>query len=694
MAKQKLPMKPMRRFAEGGIVGMTVLDPNGTNYDLLNAEKTQRWAAEDAAKKAQPGIQAPAPTISATPTGPAPGSLASMAVQQPVETTWQQDMDARQKRITGYADKLKGMEQAGRANSLMGSGSSISPGFADGGKIDAEELMARMTAKYGAPAAGPADPAPAPQAGPMTRAVQPLIQTQTQPATVDRPQGIVGLMKSRGAQIDRAVNGYSRGGLVAYARGGKISGPGTPTSDSIPAVVEETGEPIRVANQERILSKDQDSFLSAIAKRAGFDSLDTFLMAGTGKPVGPTIKAGKPAAANGMSIDESDAATYRPDINATTWNSKGFDPQAENLAPGTGAIAITSGQNAGKNIAVGPQNYTAADGTPTSDWSKTAQFAQGTAQAQKDRETLATMQRDRLERDAFDPSIADPNVQANARGQIAEQDTKAGKVGEAQGRMLDNQIKTQRLTSEYLADGLQRAYLKEQDPARRNEIAARINVLQGKGAPQQTLQHVETDNGIMVFDPRTGTMTPAAGPGGAPIKGSKPLTEFQGKSNAFGMRADNSSRIIDQVGKNGEVQPSLLKRAVEDVPLIGGGLGLAANKLQSPEQQQVEQAQRDFVNALLRQESGAAISQSEFNNAKLQYFPQPGDSNEVIAQKRANRNIAINGFRVSAGPAVKNIGGATPQAQPSAGPQVGTVDGKHVFLGGNPADPASWAEAR
>lgn len=224
------------------------------------------------------------------------------------------------------------------------------------------------------------------------------------------------------------------------------------------------------------------------------------------------------------------------------------------------------------------------------------------------------------------------------------------------------------------------------------------------GLKVEPLQHVETDRGLMTFDPRTGQMTPATGTDGAPVGGGKALTEFQGKSAAYGMRANDASQIIDTVGQNGKVQPSLLKRGAETVPLIGEGLGMVANKLQTPEQQQVEQAQRGFINSVLRQESGAAISASEFDNARKQYFPQPNDTPEVIEQKRLNREKAIDGFRVSAGPGAKHIGApaqAPAQAQPAqaqqqaaAGPKVGHIDGKHIYVGGNPADPASWVETR
>ena len=61
--------------------------------------------------------------------------------------------------------------------------------------------------------------------------------------------------------------------------------------------------------------------------------------------------------------------------------------------------------------------------------------------------------------------------------------------------------------------------------------------------------------------------------------------------------------------------------------------------LKSDKFKQIEQAQRDFINAALRRESGAAIAESEFENARLQYFPQPGDTQEVVKQKQKNREM-------------------------------------------------------
>jgi hypothetical protein len=64
---------------------------------------------------------------------------------------------------------------------------------------------------------------------------------------------------------------------------------------------------------------------------------------------------------------------------------------------------------------------------------------------------------------------------------------------------------------------------------------------------------------------------------------------------------------------------------------------------------QQEQAERNFVNAVLRRESGAVISKEEFENAAKQYFPQAGDTQAVLDQKRNNRNTVLNNLANESG---------------------------------------------
>ncbi len=132
---------------------------------------------------------------------------------------------------------------------------------------------------------------------------------------------------------------------------------------------------------------------------------------------------------------------------------------------------------------------------------------------------------------------------------------------------------------------------------------------------------------------------------------TKPPTEGQSKAILFGTRMENSHRILDQLEKKGVLTGSLVKQGAEGVPLVGDALAMGVNALGIPseDQQMVEQAQRDFINATLRRESGASISPSEFSNARKQYFAQPGDSPAVIEQKRRNRLTAIAGFKAEAG---------------------------------------------
>lgn len=68
-----------------------------------------------------------------------------------------------------------------------------------------------------------------------------------------------------------------------------------------------------------------------------------------------------------------------------------------------------------------------------------------------------------------------------------------------------------------------------------------------------------------------------------------------------------------------------------------------------------EQAERNFVNAILRRESGAAIAESEFDSAERQYFPRAGDSAAVLRQKAQNRAIALEGLKQEAGTAFEDI---------------------------------------
>lgn len=131
----------------------------------------------------------------------------------------------------------------------------------------------------------------------------------------------------------------------------------------------------------------------------------------------------------------------------------------------------------------------------------------------------------------------------------------------------------------------------------------------------------------------------------------KAPTEFQGKAAGYGARAEQADKIITELGDSYSPAGINTKQQLGKVWGVGGALEAGANLVLPANSQKAEQAQRDFINAVLRQESGAAIADAEFANAKKQYFPQPGDGKDVIAQKAQNRKLAIQGFKNSAGKA-------------------------------------------
>lgn len=135
--------------------------------------------------------------------------------------------------------------------------------------------------------------------------------------------------------------------------------------------------------------------------------------------------------------------------------------------------------------------------------------------------------------------------------------------------------------------------------------------------------------------------------GGEPsiVKGIRPapkgMNETQAKAAGFADRIAESNPVLDTPPQS--VGASILS----GVP--GGNFAL------DPQQQMFFQAERNFINAVLRRESGAVISDPEFENARKQYIPQPGDSPQVLDQKRRNRETVLRSISRDAGPAYQPV---------------------------------------
>lgn len=129
--------------------------------------------------------------------------------------------------------------------------------------------------------------------------------------------------------------------------------------------------------------------------------------------------------------------------------------------------------------------------------------------------------------------------------------------------------------------------------------------------------------------------------GRLPASGEK-VTEGQANAALYADRMKEAEAVLTRPDV-AAASANRAQRGFSQVPIVG-------NNLVSSEFQQADQAKRNFINAALRRESGAVISEPEFANAEKQYFPQPGDKPEVLAQKERNRMTAIQGVSNAAGP--------------------------------------------
>lgn len=148
------------------------------------------------------------------------------------------------------------------------------------------------------------------------------------------------------------------------------------------------------------------------------------------------------------------------------------------------------------------------------------------------------------------------------------------------------------------------------------------------------------DGKLVYFNPTTGEQR-ASPEGARPASGAagKPPTAAELRAFNFFMRADDAVKQLDE-----------LESVIAEKGLIGQTrLKYAPNFLQTQEGQLYEQAQRQFTEARLRKDSGAAIPPHEYDNDKRTYFSQPGDTSVTLERKRKARSKLREALKVESG---------------------------------------------
>lgn len=154
-------------------------------------------------------------------------------------------------------------------------------------------------------------------------------------------------------------------------------------------------------------------------------------------------------------------------------------------------------------------------------------------------------------------------------------------------------------------------------------------------------------------------------PGGPQDHTRTPLTEAQGRSNMFGNAMQQAEGILGSVS----VPNGAAIAAWRSAPEILVNPALSAND------QQYFNALRLFAAGVLRKETGAAFTSQELLDVQSRFFPMPGDSPQVLAQKARARQQTIasmqaeipGGFRGSLpqSPGPGGVGTAEPPARES-----------------------------
>lgn len=207
----------------------------------------------------------------------------------------------------------------------------------------------------------------------------------------------------------------------------------------------------------------------------------------------------------------------------------------------------------------------------------------------------------------------------------------------------------------------------------------------------------DTDGTPLLLNNKTGEIRRADGTPPQSIGKNKPATADQFKVAGFARRIEQSEDVFTDLTKMGYDRTNKAGAAFNAV---------VPRAFESDAYKTQEQAERNFINAVLRRESGAAISPSEFDSAEQQYFPRPGDPPELVEQKAANRQQVLETLKAEAGTALDKVprvesvatrkkpgGDGEAVAAPAQQKREPSADDKAAmeWLGKNPTDPAADA---
>lgn len=243
----------------------------------------------------------------------------------------------------------------------------------------------------------------------------------------------------------------------------------------------------------------------------------------------------------------------------------------------------------------------------------------------------------RAQRAADDESARLPTIE-QAQGINASKATVAGLEADEAASKVRNRL-TDAQQQEINAAAVAKARLDAQGP--RNTWKATSFIDQATGAPlvMDDFGNTRPISGALPKNSNGITINPD---GTVQIGGSNAnmkLTEQQSKDLVYYTRGKSA---LENLGKVEAALTDPIQRAT-------GGIAGVGNATLSSEYQLADQAGREFLAAILRKDTGAAITREEVETYGKTYLPQPFDSDEVLKQKAQARVVALNAIKSGLG---------------------------------------------
>jgi hypothetical protein len=140
----------------------------------------------------------------------------------------------------------------------------------------------------------------------------------------------------------------------------------------------------------------------------------------------------------------------------------------------------------------------------------------------------------------------------------------------------------------------------------------------------------------------------------------KPMTEAQSKNIGFYKRSQDALKLFDPVAD------SLVDSFAALAEMDPTGV---TRYLQSDEYQQAQVLGKDFLAPILRKDTGAAVTPSEWVFYKAIYIPEVGDNPAKLAEKKAARERAVEAMRIGLEPSqIVKLEGVDPATAPGLKP--------------------------